>query len=70
MPTTLVALAPPPTGAHGFALRLRLGEPPLVVRVADDRVLLDPRTVLPEQDDTLVERVAAVMTHLLNRKSH
>ena len=47
LPTTLVALDPGELGADGLALRLRLGEPALVVRVADGRVLLDPRT-LPE----------------------
>ena len=47
LPTTLVALEAGSLGPDGLALRLRLGEPPLVVRVAADRVLLDPRT-LPE----------------------
>ena len=47
LPTTLVALDPGELGADGLALRLRLGEPALVARVADGRVLLDPRT-LPE----------------------
>lgn len=46
--TTLVALDPGALGADGLALRLRLGEPPVVVRVGDGRVLLDPRT-LPEE---------------------
>jgi L-seryl-tRNA(Ser) seleniumtransferase len=44
LPTTLVALDAGPLGADGLALRLRLGEPPVVARVANDRVLLDPRT--------------------------
>jgi L-seryl-tRNA(Ser) seleniumtransferase len=47
LPTTLVALDPGPLGADGLALRLRLGDPSIVARVADGRVLLDPRT-LPE----------------------
>jgi L-seryl-tRNA(Ser) seleniumtransferase len=47
LPTTLVALDAGVLGADGLALRLRLGDPPVVARVADDRVLLDPRT-LPE----------------------
>jgi L-seryl-tRNA(Ser) seleniumtransferase len=48
LPTTLVALDPGGLGADGLALRLRLGDPPVVGRVADGRLLLDPRT-LPEE---------------------
>jgi L-seryl-tRNA(Ser) seleniumtransferase len=47
LPTTLVSLDPGVLGADGLALRLRLGEPGVVTRVAAGRVLLDPRT-LPE----------------------
>jgi L-seryl-tRNA(Ser) seleniumtransferase len=55
LPTTLVALEAGSLGPDGLALRLRLGEPPLVVRVAADRVLLDPRT-LPEDTFPTVAR--------------
>jgi L-seryl-tRNA(Ser) seleniumtransferase len=47
LPTTLVTLDAGPLGADGLALRLRLGTPAVVARVAENRVLLDPRT-LPE----------------------
>ena len=47
LPSTLVALEAGSLGADGLALRLRLGEPPVVTRVAGDRVLLDPRTLPP-----------------------
>ena len=47
LPTTLVTLDAGALGADGLALRLRLGEPAIVARVADGRVVLDPRT-LPE----------------------
>jgi L-seryl-tRNA(Ser) seleniumtransferase len=46
--TTLVALDAGSIGPDGLALRLRLGQPSVVTRVAGDRVLLDPRT-LPEE---------------------
>jgi L-seryl-tRNA(Ser) seleniumtransferase len=46
--TTLVALDAGPLGPDGLALRLRLGQPSIVARVASDRLLLDPRT-LPEE---------------------
>jgi L-seryl-tRNA(Ser) seleniumtransferase len=55
LPTTLVALNAGPLGPDGLALRLRLGTPPVVARVADNRVLLDPRT-LPEDSLPLVAR--------------
>ena len=47
LPTTLVTLDAGPLGPDGLALRLRLGDPSVVTRVAEDRVILDPRT-LPE----------------------
>jgi L-seryl-tRNA(Ser) seleniumtransferase len=63
LPTTLVALDAGSLGPDGLALRLRLGTPPVVARVADDRVLLDPRT-LPEESLPLVAR--AVESALLS----
>jgi L-seryl-tRNA(Ser) seleniumtransferase len=45
LPTSLVALDPGALGADGLALRLRLGDPPIVSRVSEGRVLLDPRTL-------------------------
>ncbi|MGQ9841031.1 MAG: L-seryl-tRNA(Sec) selenium transferase [Anaerolineae bacterium] len=58
LPTQAVALAPPAPNA--FAAALRHGQPPVVARVADDQVLLDPRTVNPEADEALVRVVAEV----------
>jgi len=51
--TTLVALDAGSLGPHGLALRLRLGQPSIVARVASDRLLLDPRT-LPEDSFPVV----------------
>jgi L-seryl-tRNA(Ser) seleniumtransferase len=48
LPTTLVALDAGTLGPDGLALRLRVGEPAVVARVAAGKVLLDPRT-LPEE---------------------
>jgi L-seryl-tRNA(Ser) seleniumtransferase len=45
------SLARPEVAA--LAARLRLGEPPVVARVSRDRLLLDPRTVAPEEDVVL-----------------
>jgi L-seryl-tRNA(Ser) seleniumtransferase len=48
LPTTLVALDAGSLGPDGLALRLRVGEPSVIARVAGGKILLDPRT-LPEE---------------------
>jgi L-seryl-tRNA(Ser) seleniumtransferase len=53
LPTTLVSLAPGALGAHGLAVRLRLGEPAVIARVEQGRVLLDPRTLPPARFEEL-----------------
>lgn len=56
LPTHLVALASDSPDA--VAARLRAGEPPVISRIEDDRLVLDPRTVLREQDAELLKAVA------------
>jgi L-seryl-tRNA(Ser) seleniumtransferase len=38
---------------NALAAELRRGDPPIVARVEEGRLLLDPRTVLPEQDSAV-----------------
>jgi L-seryl-tRNA(Ser) seleniumtransferase len=59
LPTTLVALDAGALGPDGLALRLRLGDPSVVARVAGGRVLLDPRT-LPEDAGPAIGRALAL----------
>ncbi len=56
--TTLVALAPRRISAELLAKRLRVHTPPIVARIQNDRVLLDPRT-LREGDDALILKAVA-----------
>jgi L-seryl-tRNA(Ser) seleniumtransferase len=53
LPGPVVHLAVP--GPTGFAERLRTQEPPLIVRVADDTVVVDLRTVDDADDDLVAE---------------
>jgi L-seryl-tRNA(Ser) seleniumtransferase len=53
-----VVLGPGAGGADGLAGRLRTGDPPVIVRILDDCVVIDPRTVLPGQEEDLTRRVA------------
>jgi len=54
-----------PTGLLAFSVRspkrflekLRLGTPPVIARIQDERVVLDARTVLPEQEEDLINTV-------------
>jgi len=53
LPTALLALRP--GGPNRFLKRLRQRQPPIIARLEDDQVILDPRTVLPEQESLLLE---------------
>ncbi len=37
-----------------FMAKLRASNPPVIARTENDRILLDPRTVLPEQEKDLL----------------
>jgi L-seryl-tRNA(Ser) seleniumtransferase len=44
--------------------QLRHGEPPVIARLEDEKVLFDPRTILPEQDHELVRAIRlAIESH-------
>ena len=55
LPTRLLALTADglPGGAQGLARRLREAETPVIARIEDGRVVIDPRTVLPGEEDAL-----------------
>ncbi|HVO11693.1 MAG TPA: L-seryl-tRNA(Sec) selenium transferase, partial [Vicinamibacteria bacterium] len=56
--TAAVSLDPGPAGADRLAAALRAGSPPVVVRVADDRVVVDLRTVPAEDEAVLLAALA------------
>jgi L-seryl-tRNA(Ser) seleniumtransferase len=45
---------------HRQAQRLRAGTPPVIGRVIDDAIVLDLRSVLPDDDDELVAAIRAL----------
>jgi L-seryl-tRNA(Ser) seleniumtransferase len=53
LPTVLLAMAAPDLA--GLAALLRAGTPAVVARVADDRLMIDLRTVEPDEDELLAE---------------
>ena len=60
LPTALLAL--PAGEADARLARMRRCNPPVVARIEEDRVVLDPRTVLEGEDDALVAAVRAALT--------
>jgi len=62
LPTRVLTLGPGREGAGALEARLRTGEPPVLVRVQGERVLLDLRTVAPDEDAALLAALTAVLT--------
>jgi len=57
--TKLVALSP--EHPDQLASALRDSDPPVIGRIEDDRLVLDPRTVQPEEERPLLQTVAAAV---------
>ena len=60
LPTRLLAVTCQGLSADELATRLRAWEPPIIGRVEEGRVLLDLRTVFPEQDELLGRALIAI----------
>jgi L-seryl-tRNA(Ser) seleniumtransferase len=60
IPTRLVALRHAKHSAAALEKRLRAWRPPVIARVENDAVLLDLRTVLPEQENILIAAVRSL----------
>jgi L-seryl-tRNA(Ser) seleniumtransferase len=57
VPTRLAAIAV--ESPDTLAARLRENEPPVITRIENDLLCLDPRTVLPAQEQALLSAVLA-----------
>jgi L-seryl-tRNA(Ser) seleniumtransferase len=60
LPTRLLALAT--AAPNAVAARLRAQDPPIVARVAGDRVLCDPRTVMGHEEPALLRGLRNALT--------
>jgi len=60
LPTRLLAISHKDLSANELAARLRASDPPVIARVEEARVLLDLRTVFPEQDRLLLETISRI----------
>lgn len=62
LPTTLVAVSSPHQSATALANRLRHYATPVFTRIADERVLIDPRTLLDGDETILIEALIDTLT--------
>jgi L-seryl-tRNA(Ser) seleniumtransferase len=60
LPTRLIALTHADLSADEISARLRASTPPVIARVEEGRVLLDLRTVFPDQDANLATVLASL----------
>jgi len=58
--TALIAIAQPGSSADQLERRLRAAAPPVIARIENDRVVLDLRTVAPEDDATVAALLVGI----------
>ena len=61
LPTRLLAISGEDLSADEIASRLRAFDPPVIARVEEGRVVLDLRTVFPEQDRVIADAITKAM---------
>ena len=59
-PTILVALTHAQLNADEVERQLRTSSPPVIVRIADEQVLIDLRTVSPDEEPELLQSLLAL----------
>ncbi len=60
LPTRLVAIRGGSKQVQTISYKLRLREVPVIGRIEKDELLLDPRTVLPEEDDVVIKALREI----------
>jgi len=61
LPTRVIGFASARHSASELEVRLRTGATPVVARIEEERLLIDLRTVFPEQEAALAEALAQVL---------
>jgi L-seryl-tRNA(Ser) seleniumtransferase len=60
LPTQLLAISVEGLSADELARQLRLNQPPIIARIEEGKVLLDLRTVFPDQDSKIEEAIRRI----------
>ncbi|MFQ5740357.1 MAG: L-seryl-tRNA(Sec) selenium transferase [Acidobacteriota bacterium] len=64
IPTSLLRLRHPRVSANGLERRLRANRVPILARIEEDRLILDLRTVFPEEDGVVIKALERLETGL------
>ena len=62
MKTWVVEITPAGKSEADLAAGLRLGVPPVVVRIQQGKLLLDPRTIFADQETELIDALRRLQT--------
>jgi L-seryl-tRNA(Ser) seleniumtransferase len=60
LPTTLIGVTSERMGADKIEKRLRRNRPPVIVRIIEDRIVLDLRTVASDDEKDLMEALRGI----------
>src|SRR5262249_24800594 len=60
LPTTLIALTHQDLSAKDIEQRLRRHSPPIIARISEEQVLVDLRTVFPDEEPELLKALQAL----------
>ena len=60
LPTAVLRVRHPERRPDDLARRLRAGDPPIVARVAEDALMIDLRTVAPDEDEAVIAALAGL----------
>ena len=60
LPSRALAITPP-HGPDAFASALRCASPPVIARIEDEQVVLDPRTVAEDEDEQVITALKACL---------
>jgi L-seryl-tRNA(Ser) seleniumtransferase len=61
LPTRIISLVLSGLSAEQLGARLRQGEPPVLTRIHDQQVLIDVRTLLPGEEELVLQAVEGVL---------
>lgn len=62
LPSFGIAISAGSLNVQQLAQRLRIGDQPVVPRVVDERLIIDARTVLADQEEALIDALRAALT--------